>query len=251
LPFLKLHAMPKNYDRPSGPPLARSPDGRLWISLGNTRGISSYGQPRVWRALNIPNPSGETEGRVLAEDRQYISLRKTPVRVEVDFGSPERSRRVANQLAAGLKEQGIALGPAGWVLQMSHKVEDSLLTLQGGLSGQEGMKVPKVLFTLALLDPEGKQVWQEESEGLFAQMGSRYYLKSRQGGLAVGTLPGTRTDYYDFGKQGMRTAVVNEILDTRALGVKLSGSIAPWMLKAGGSYCKLPLSLELPGTLKP
>jgi hypothetical protein len=246
------YSMPKNYDRPLGPPLARSPEGRLWISLGNTRGLNLRNQPRVWRALTVPDPRVTNEGRVLAEDRQYVSLRKTPVRVEVDLGKPERSRGVANILARGVREQGLTLGPDGWVLRMTHKVVDSEMVLQPGQWAEEGVKIPKVLFTLELLDPEGTQVLEQKSEGLFAQVGSKYYVKSVRGNPALGAQPGAKTDYYEFGKQGLRTAVVEEILDTRSAGFKIpAGSIPAWFLKSGGSVCTLPLTLELPGTLKP
>jgi hypothetical protein len=230
--------------------LAVSEDGRLWSMITALDMKPGEQERKVWRTQTLPNAADEMDKLLFAPDREYLRPAAGPLRVEVDLGTEDRSRRAAEGTAGGLRKRGVAIGPKGWALRISHAVTDGPQRLQSG-PADAGRPVPEVRFTWRLFAPDGGAVWEGTGTGRFPGMGSRYYTKSKQeftGGPAVAL----RTDFYDFGGKDMRTAVVEEILDRAAdaLPEPVGGSPGA-VIRTGGGNAVLPITRTLTLTTGP
>ena len=218
-----------------GYPLHRSPDGRLWIGTGD--GPTTEG----WLATVVPDPAGKTEGVFLAADREFFDATETPIRIEIDLGTPAWGETHGRQVAEALQKRGHRVGPGGWRLRIRHQVADAGSSLS---QGAQNIPLPKVDYTWELLDPKGNQAWRGASSGYFPRIGSKYRLTKPPPGQKIQPASAfERIDYYDFGGRDVRRAVVEEILETGA-GLTLPESLPRRLLKVGDSYPKFPVALD-------
>jgi hypothetical protein len=224
------HAWPK-----SGLPLRRSPDGRLWI------GVPSGPETWGWSAMNVPDPNGEKDRVFTSAERAYFSPISTPLRLELDAGTPEFGKKLGSEVAARFQKLGYKIGPGGWTMRISHKVVDSGTTF---MRGKETLKIPKVTYTWELLDPKGSLAWSGTSDAYFGNTSSKFYQKPNplQRNREASS-PYIKVEHFDFGAKDPREAVAEEILE-RGAGLVPPDTIPRALLKVGTAYQQFPVSME-------
>jgi hypothetical protein len=226
--------------------LAGAPDGRVWALFDTRVKIPETGGTHVWRPQALPDPKGDVERLLLAAGREYLRPTAGPLRVEVDVGDATRSRDLGRKLATELQARGFTIGPKGMALRLSHRVQDSTLKLTLGGLGGDGAPVPEVRYAWQLLTADGAVAWETATQGRFLQQGSKYFTKTKhERGLAGPGMGGSRTDFYDFRGQSMRSAVVEEILEGSANLTLPPGAPPPLLIRAGREYRPLPVGREV------
>ena len=238
--------------------LAGTPDGRVWASIPAPDLKPGESERRVWRTQTLPDANDVLDFTVLAADREYLRPTLGPIRVEVDLGTEDRSRRAAERIATSLAKRGFTVGPRGWVLRISHEVVEGKMTLYTS-TYEDGRKTPDVKFTWRLYAPDGGMVWEGTTTGSFRGGGSRYHAKTKRGGsgLAPNTpldpvTPFERVEYYDFGGKDMRDAIASEILDVASDNpTEPPGGLPTALIRAGGASKPLPLARTITISIGP
>ena len=209
--------------------VASTPDGRIWV-----------GQNGHWRSQELVNPASSAGGKLVDATAQ-------PLRIEVDVGNRYAGLAMAEALASEMQKQGFSIGRAGWVLRVGHQVEDSQKTISFG-SARDAVPIPQVRFTWQMLDSSGAVVWEDNTIGRFAGTGSKYYKKTKVGGVVSGAGGAGIVSNDEFDFQGdMHRAVVTEILDTQSPNLQPPRSLPRGkLLKVAGTYRPLPLQSEIP-----
>src|SRR5262249_44183215 len=96
------------------------------------------------------------------------------VRIESALGNAEWDRRIEKVLAAKVEERGGKIGPGGWPIRVSHRVEDmAALEMKAG----ESIPAPHLIATLEFRSPEGGSDTRT-AEGAFLFESSAYYLRT-------------------------------------------------------------------------
>jgi hypothetical protein len=227
-----------------GPAFTRGPDGRLWFRRANPRPGKTARSFGVWWATTEAELLGELAAGLGKGPREAVFPRRFPVRVEASLGTPERGQTFARLVAEMLRKEGFSIGPKGWRLRVTHRVVDTgkELTHVGLIEVPEF--IPAVRLQWVLSDAEGNKVWDRQTFGRFAFVGSKYYTgTSREPFKGRPGLQWVKT-HFDFGGRNMRDAIADEILDTLAKQPTPLGELPAMWLKVGREYRPLPLRLD-------
>jgi hypothetical protein len=176
-------------------PVPGAPDDRLWCVLSG----QNVGENRLLPA----NRPGFDPGPF---DANVLFTRRVPLALEIDLGTPERSREFGRLQLAWLQSRGFKIGTGGWRLRVTYKVSDSDKRLP------DGTIVPTALVRQVLLNPLNQEVWTIDQAHTFGNS-SKYYTGNKASGK---NSPGELSEPYDFGGQSAREAIVEEMLDKSA-----------------------------------
>ena len=180
---------------PNDGPIPGAPDDRLWCVLSG----QNAGENRL---LPVNRP-GFDPGPF---DANVLFTKKEPLALEIDLGTTERSREFGRLQLAWLQSRGYKIGPGGWRLRVTYKVDDT------GKRLPDGAVVPSAHVRQVLLNRLNQEVWSLDQIHTFGSS-SKYYIGNKATGK---NLPAGLTEPYDFGGQSGREAIVEEMLDKSA-----------------------------------
>ena len=219
-------------------PIRTGPGNRLWLASTNHTSITDPSKPwHVCHRLAFPDPKGKDSAIVPGRGR-YVFHRGSPVRIEVDLGSAERSKLAAGALARFLQTDGFTIGKDGWCVRLTHAVFGSGATMQGNRGG--GWEIPAVDLTWQVIDPAGKVFAEKKISRHFTERPSKYQT-DRQLDFATGPKVITK---YNFGRQDPKKAIAEEILDWCADTGRWPPGLAAAIVEMDGNRTPLPLGSQ-------
>ncbi|HVX15245.1 MAG TPA: hypothetical protein VHC22_28915 [Pirellulales bacterium] len=199
-------------------PLGLGPDGRLWTfeaiqSAEPAAPGRAPGKPRV-----LPRPQiGPNKARMnlrvvdlekIKLDRAWLCDKRTPISVEVDLGDAQRSRQMAQHMAAWLTASRFTLGPGGFRVKGSEReVVTDMSGAHAPFLGNQPM--PGIQVTWSLHGPNGVKVWSTQQVVAF-NTDSKYLKSSTKTGKLVGTMEEVSLEF-DFGGRNPREAILEEL----------------------------------------
>jgi hypothetical protein len=161
----------------------------------------------------------------------------TPVGVQTDCGSLERSGKVAEGVTRALAYEGYKDGPNAWMLRVTGEQIDSGERLPQDREDPNSPTLPAVRVTLRLVTPDGKELGPDSYVFSFARKKSKYYARPRRGEVET-------VERYNFQGKDPKQAVADEIWD-----LLVNGSVwTRWprgVVKADGKYLVLPQASKL------
>jgi hypothetical protein len=216
--------------------LADSPDARPWgFGLDDAmRGPAAF--RGIWASQLRPAelPGFDTGPSDLNE--AFTSA--TPLALQIDLGSEERSRTLGREELAVLQRRGQAIGPGGWLLKASHKVVDS------DQSFLDGTRFPGLEVNWELVAPDGTVAWKfpqlfdcqealKKYESGSKVVGKGRFVVAQRGGVSQEEIVQVS---YDFGGGKPRTVLTDDMLESAQ-----HGTVAvPVVGRFQGTYQPLP-----------
>jgi hypothetical protein len=230
-------------ERPATPRVSADPAGGVWVNVPARAPDPKARINREWRRVAVPNPAGAEDGPLAAADRTFPFRPGSSVRVEVDLGTTERGRKLAERVAGLLQREGYTLAPGGWTVRVTYGEIDAAW----GLDGPGGpVVVPAAELRWDVVAPDGTRAWRGTTHhGWGGGIQSKYYVRTR---LTPEQGANTSTTSYDFGLRSPRAAIPEEILDSDDVTqpAELPTLLPRAVLHAGGAYHPLPRTAELP-----
>ncbi len=225
---------------PGGMGLGKSPDERIWrldtdVSSRQQPAASAHGSAGLglWKATRATGPWSEQQCPFFAEDRSLVSVKRTPIRLELDLGNEPWASAHRQRLADDLQAHGYTLGGSGFVLRVQSRTVPTTDLLRFGKQRQ--VNIPRVEYAWELVDSQGRTAWTARTYGDFLRDKSKYYRMSKVADTAL-------ADLYDFKGKPVEEAIVEEILEQGA-GLVLPEQRPEQLLLGGGEYVEVPYSM--------
>jgi hypothetical protein len=237
----------------------QSPDGRLWREVGDPYRFKQRSSRSSEQLVPVGNPHCQlvvqqlesSAGLLSRADRKLLTPFTTGVAVTADVFDTQTNRLFAQELLSNAVAAGYSVKPNGF------RVE-----LQGTLGEDKGlikfknstMGIPKVDLTYRFLFPNGTEVMKTKFGHNYVASGSKYLVKSDTEHFIGGNPDGIEylTRYlFDFKGLDPMQAMADEMFSGHVPMLLSSHVKTPTdsYLEIGGSYTKLPISLNAIGEL--
>ncbi|MGL6097135.1 MAG: hypothetical protein ACRC7O_15225, partial [Fimbriiglobus sp.] len=211
-------ALPENLQ---GAWFRTDPFGHMWMTTNKPLPRLPY-DPGSWERVAYPTPAGGT-GDPLADQVDLARAYRpgSVVRVEADYGNPERSLRAARRLAGMLTYMGYRIGPDGWTLRVTYKVADSKNVLTNGTV------LPEIQRTTRLIPPAGVSAPPAETfDRWTAFHGNSKYITKRDVQFGANSEIVTHFDFKGLNpKEAMREEILDWMADASRFPVGLPSTV--------------------------
>lgn len=226
---LDLHAL--SYQYPISDMALRTDTlGRGWMSRDGAK---------TWTPIRAPGVDG-FKGEIAFG-------RGATIKVEVDVGHGEYSRRIARSTAEYLQRRGFKIGRGGWTLRADHTAGERSMSFDRptGEKYNQSFATLKVVWTL--LAPDGTKGWTVEDGGSFDPRMTKYVkVGSRKTEGAPG-MGGYQSWELDYDGKDPRRAQLDEIIEMTVLARGRPSGFPELVARTEKGYEALPLQAKVDG----